>query len=145
MRCLPHLTGCLAAIFLIIGMPQSAQAVNPSEMLPNTLLEKRARHISKDIRCVVCQNQSIDDSDAPLARDLRVLIRQRLVEGNSDQEVISYLVSRYGDFVLLNPPVKGATLFLWFGPVVFALLGLLGLVLYFRRQQAQMKRGVTPS
>ncbi|MDG2033109.1 MAG: cytochrome c-type biogenesis protein CcmH [Rhodospirillales bacterium] len=145
MRCLPRLTGHLAAIFLILGTPQSAQAVNPTEMLGNALLEKRARHISKDIRCVVCQNQSIDDSDAPLARDLRVLIRQRLLEGDSDQEVISYLVSRYGDFVLLNPPVKGATLFLWFGPVVFALLGLLGLVLYFRRQQAQMKRGVTPS
>ena len=113
-------------------------------MLGNDLLEKRARHISKDIRCVVCQNQSIDDSDAPLARDLRVLIRQRLVEGDTDQEVIGYLVSRYGDFVLLTPPVKGATLFLWFGPVVFALLGMLGLVLYFRRQKALMKRGGTP-
>ena len=83
-------------------------------------------------------------SDAPLASDLRVLIRKRLVEGDTDQEVISYLVSRYGDFVLLTPPVKGATLFLWFGPVVFALLGMLGLVLYFRRQKALMKRGDTP-
>ena len=145
MRYLHILPGYLAAIFLILGVPQSAQAVDPTEMLGNTLLEKRARHISKDIRCVVCQNQSIDDSDAPLARDLRVLIRQRLVGGDSDQEVISYLVSRYGDFVLLNPPVKGATLFLWYGPVVFALLGLLGIVLYFRRQQAQMKRGETSS
>ena len=144
MRRAPYLTGYLAAIFLIFGEIQSAQAVNPTEMLGNDLLEKRARHISKDIRCVVCQNQSIDDSDAPLARDLRVLIRQRLVEGDTDQEVISYLVSRYGDFVLLTPPVKGATLFLWFGPVVFALLGMLGLVLYFRRQKALMKRGGTP-
>ena len=144
MRRAPYLTGYLAAIFLIFGEIQSAQAVNPTEMLGNDLLERRARHISKDIRCVVCQNQSIDDSDASLARDLRVLIRQRLVEGDTDQEVISYLVSRYGDFVLLNPPVKGATLFLWFGPVVFALLGMLGLVLYFRRQKALMKRGGTP-
>ena len=144
MRRAPYLTGYLAAIFLIFGEIQSAQAVNPTEMLGNDLLERRARHISKDIRCVVCQNQSIDDSDAPLARDLRVLIRQRLVEGDTDQEVISYLVSRYGDFVLLTPPVKGVTLFLWFGPVVFALLGMLGLVLYFRRQKALIKRGGTP-
>ena len=144
MRRAPYLTGYLAAIFLIFGELQPAQAVNPTETLGNDLLEKRARHISKDIRCVVCQNQSIDDSDAPLARDVRVLIRQRLVEGDTDQEVISYLVSRYGDFVLLNPPVKGATLFLWFGPIVFALLGMLGLVLYFRRQKALMKRGGAP-
>ena len=129
---------------MIFAELQPAHAVNPREMLGNDLLEKRARHISKDIRCVVCQNQSIDDSDAPLASDLRVLIRKRLVEGDTDQEVISYLVSRYGDFVLLTPPVKGATLFLWFGPVVFALLGILGLVLYFRRQKALMKRGDTP-
>ena len=144
MKRIPRLIGFLAAIFMIFGDLQPAHAVNPTEMLENDLLEKRARHISKDIRCVVCQNQSIDDSDAPLARDLRVLIRQRLVEGDTDQEVISYLVSRYGDFVLLTPPVKGATLFLWFGPVVFALLGILGLVLYFRRQKALMKRGDTP-
>ncbi len=144
-RCRLRLTVYLAAIFFIFGVPQPTQAVNPTEMLGNTLLEKRARHISKDIRCVVCQNQSIDDSDAPLARDLRVLIRQRLVEGDSDQEVISYLVSRYGDFVLLKPPVKGATLFLWFGPVVFALVGLLGIILYFRRQKAQVDRGGNPS
>ena len=129
---------------MIFGDLQPAHAVNPTEMLENDLLEKRARHISKEIRCVVCQNQSIDDSDAPLASDLRVLIRQRLVAGDTDQEVIGYLVSRYGDFVLLTPPVKGATLFLWFGPVVFALLGMLGLVLYFRRQKALMKRGGTP-
>ena len=91
MRRVPYLTGYLAAFLLIFGELQPAQAVNPTEMLGNDLLEKRARHISKDIRCVVCQNQSIDDSDAPLARDLRVLIRQRLVEGDTDQEVISYL------------------------------------------------------
>ena len=144
MRRFPHLTGYLAAFLFIFGELQPAQAVNPTEILRNNLLEKRARHISKDIRCVVCQNQSIDDSDAPLARDLRVLIRQRLMEGDTDQEVISYLVSRYGDFVLLTPPVKGATLFLWFGPVVFALLGMLGLVLYFRRQKAQIQRGGNP-
>ena len=111
MRRSPHLTGYLAAFLLIFGELQPAQAVNPAEMLGNDLLEKRARHISKDIRCVVCQNQSIDDADSPLARDLRVLIRQRLVEGDTDQEVISYLVSRYGDFVLLTPRLKGQHFF----------------------------------
>ena len=144
MKRIPRLIGFLAAIFMIFGDLQPAHAVNPTEMLENDLLEKRARHISKEIRCVVCQNQSIDDSDAPLASDLRVLIRQRLVEGDTDREVIGYLVSRYGDFVLLTPPVKGATLFLWFGPIVFALLGMLGLVMYFRRQKALLKRGGTP-
>ena len=122
----------------------SAHAITAEEMLPDPALENRARDLSQRLRCLVCQNQSIDDSDAPLARDLRVLVRQRLVEGDTDQEVIGYLVSRYGDFVLLTPPVKGATLFLWFGPVVFALLGMLGLVIYFRRQKALMKRGGTP-
>ena len=96
---------------MIFAELQPAHAVNPREMLGNDLLERRARHISKDIRCVVCQNQSIDDSDAPLASDLRVLIRKRLVEGDTDQEVISYLVSRYGDFVLLTPRLKGQHFF----------------------------------
>lgn len=137
MRCLHCLSGYLTAIFLILCTPLSVQAVNPSEILSNPLLEKRARHISKDIRCVVCQNQSIDDSDAPLAHDLRALIRQRLLRGDSDQEVISYLVSRYGDFVLLTPPFKGTTFLLWFGPVAFTLLGLIVVVRYFRRQRRE--------
>ena len=137
MRFLHWLSGYLTAIFLILCTPLSVQAVNPSEILSNPLLEKRARHISKDIRCVVCQNQSIDDSDAPLAHDLRALIRQRLLRGDSDQEVISYLVSRYGDFVLLTPPFKGTTFLLWFGPVAFTLLGLIVVVRYFRRQRRE--------
>jgi len=122
----------ILAIFLL---PLAANAVNPGEILKDPVLEKRARAISKGLRCVVCQNQSIDDSDAQLARDLRVLVREKLVAGDSDQVVVDYVVSRYGDFVLLRPPVKAATLVLWFGPVVIALIGAMGLVLFFRRQK----------
>ena len=122
----------ILAIFLL---PLAANAVNPGEILKDPVLEKRARAISKGLRCVVCQNQSIDDSDAQLARDLRVLVREQLVAGDSDQAVVDYVVSRYGGFVLLRPPVKAATLVLWFGPVMIALIGAMGLVLFFRRQK----------
>jgi cytochrome c-type biogenesis protein CcmH len=110
-------------------------AVDPGEILKDSSLEIRARAISKDLRCVVCQNQSIDDSDAELARDLRILVRDRILEGDSDQAVIDYVVSRYGDFVLLNPPVKGVTFVLWFGPIVITLIGFICLILFFRRQK----------
>ncbi len=122
----------ILAIFLL---PLAANAVNPGEILKDPVLEKRARAISKGLHCVVCQNQSIDDSDAQLARDLRVLVREQLVAGDSDQAVVDYVVSRYGDFVLLRPPVKAVTLVLWFGPVMIALIGAMGLVLFFRRQK----------
>jgi cytochrome c-type biogenesis protein CcmH len=119
---------CLAAV--------SAGAVEPSEILSDPVLETRAREISKELRCLVCQNQSIDDSNAELARDLRVLVRERLTQGDSDSEVIDYVVSRYGDFVLLNPPFKGTTYVLWFGPGLITGLGLLWLVVFFRRRRA---------
>ncbi|MBT3989105.1 MAG: cytochrome c-type biogenesis protein CcmH [Rhodospirillaceae bacterium] len=125
----------LFILCLILLLPVSAQAVDPSEILNDPLMEKRARSISKGLRCVVCQNQSIDDSDAQLARDLRVLVRERLTAGDSDQAVVDYVVSRYGDFVLLRPPFKAATLVLWFGPIIIALSGLTGLILFFRRQK----------
>ena len=128
----------LALLILTIAPPASnhAWAVNPSEILADKVLEARARDISKELRCLVCQNQSIDDSDADLARDLRVLVRDRLTAGDSDQAVIDYVVSRYGDFVLLPPPMKAVTYVLWFGPVLISLLGLFGIILYFRRQNA---------
>jgi len=113
-----------------------ALAVDPSEVLEDSAMENRAREISKGLRCVVCQNQSIDDSDATLARDLRVLVRDRLTAGDSDQEVIDYVVSRYGDFVLLKPPVKGSTMVLWAGPGIIAVLALLWAVVFFRRRTA---------
>ena len=135
-------TGCFAFAILaatMVWVTSTAYAVDPSEILGNPILEKRARHISKDLRCLVCQNQSIDDSDATLARDLRSLVRERLVQGDTDLEVIDYVVSRYGDFVLLRPPVKEVTILLWLGPIVFALIGLFGLIRYFRRQSILAK------
>jgi cytochrome c-type biogenesis protein CcmH len=93
-------------------------AVQPDEILSDAALEKRARNLSADLRCLVCQNQSIDDSDAPLAKDLRVLVRERLVAGDSDAKVMDYIVQRYGDFVLLKPPVNSHTLLLWLAPLL---------------------------
>ena len=123
---------------LILVTP--ALAVNPKEMLNDPLLEARAREISKGLRCVVCQNQSIDDSDASLARDLRIVVRDRLLAGDSDKEVTNYVVSRYGDFVLLKPPFKAATLVLWLGPLIFCLLALLALYTFFRRQNQTARK-----
>ena len=104
-------------------MPFDARAVQPDEILPDTAMELRAREISGGLRCLVCQNQSIDDSDAPLAKDLRVLVRERLKAGDSDQAVVDYVVARYGDFVLLKPPFRLSTLFLWLSPLLLLLGG----------------------
>jgi cytochrome c-type biogenesis protein CcmH len=131
----------MKAYFAIIGIllfPLTTLAVDPGEILKDSKLEKRARAISKGLRCVVCQNQSIDDSDAQLARDLRILVRNRILVGDSDTAVLDYVVSRYGDFVLLKPPVKGVTLVLWFGPVLITLAGLIGLILFYRRQKIRL-------
>ena len=126
----------LAALMLTVVPLSPARAVNPDEMLADPALEHRARVISRDLRCLVCQNQSIDDSDAGLAKDLRVLVRERLKAGDSNEQVIDYVVARYGDFVLLKPPVKGSTLVLWAGPAVVALFGILALILFYRRRRA---------
>jgi len=112
--------GLLAA--LLIALAGMAAAVEPDEILDDPALEARAREISKDIRCVVCQNEPIDSSNAGVARDLRLLIRERLVAGDSDDEVRQYLVDRYGDYVLFKPPFKPSTYALWLAP--FVLLGL---------------------
>ena len=104
-----------------------AAAVQPGEQLTDPALETRARDISAGLRCLVCQNQSIDDSDAPLARDLRLLVRERLQAGDSDGEVREYLVARYGDFILLKPPFEGSTLLLWLTPAGVLIVG--GIVL----------------
>lgn len=113
-----------------------AHAVQPDEVLDDPALERRARDLSAGLRCMVCQNQSIDDSDAPLARDLRLLVRERLVEGDSDGEVLDYLVSRYGEFVLMRPRVTWATAALWGLPVVMLLGGAGFLVVNARRRSA---------
>jgi cytochrome c-type biogenesis protein CcmH len=127
----------LAVLFAVQFAAIPAHAVNPDEMLADPKLEARAREISKDLRCLVCQNQSIDDSDAGLAKDLRVLVRERLTAGDTNSQVIDYVVDRYGDFVLLKPPVKKSTLVLWIGPGVVAALGILAMILFFRRRRGQ--------
>ncbi len=121
-----------------------AWAVQPDEMLADPALEARARDISREIRCLVCQNQSIDDSDADLARDLRLIVRERLVAGDSDDEVRRYLVDRYGDFVLLKPPVMPATWLLWFGPPLLLVIALAGVGLGLRRRRAGAPAPLTP-
>ncbi|PZN97578.1 MAG: cytochrome C biogenesis protein CcmH [Alphaproteobacteria bacterium] len=122
-------------VLLLALLAAPAAAVQPDEMLQNPALEARAREISKELRCVVCQNQSIDDSDAPLARDLRIVVREQLTLGRSDDQIMDYVVQRYGQFVLLKPPVEGDTLPLWIGP--FAVLGIggLGLLAWARRRK----------
>ncbi|NBB52119.1 cytochrome c-type biogenesis protein CcmH [Rhizobium sp. CRIBSB] len=124
-----RLAAIATALTLLAG---PALAVLPEEQLKDPALEARARELSKEIRCVVCQNQTIDDSDAPLAADLRVIVRERLVAGDTDQEVIDYLVARYGTFVLLKPPVEADTLILWLGPLAAVLLGGVGVAFYWR-------------
>jgi cytochrome c-type biogenesis protein CcmH len=109
-----------------------ALAVNPDEQLANPRLEARARKIGSELRCVVCQNQTIDDSDAPLASDLRVLIRQRLTAGDTDAQAIAFVVDRYGRFVLMKPPVERDTLILWWGPAVVVGIGALTTLVYAR-------------
>ncbi len=113
-----------------------AGAVEPSEVLDDPVLESRAREVSKGLRCLVCQNQSIDDSDAELARDLRVLVRERLTAGDSNDQVVDYVVSRYGDFVLLAPPFKASTYALWLGPAGLAVAGVIAVIVFYRRRGA---------
>lgn len=124
----------LAALALLAASPVAA--VLPDEMLPDAVEEARAREISKELRCVVCQNQSIDDSDAPLAKDLRIVVREQISMGRSNEQVISYVSERYGDFVLLKPPVKPSTWLLWAGPFLLLGFGAVGLVLWRRPRAA---------
>ena len=139
--------GRSACLLFVLALLSSGPlwAVNPDEMLDNPALEERAREISKGIRCVVCQNQDIDSSNAELARDLRLLIRERLVEGDSNDQVESYLVARYGDYVLLKPPFKASTLLLWLGPFLLLLLGGIASAFYLRRRAAGVEEAATPA
>ena len=125
-----------AALAAAILLATPAHAVQPDEILKDPALEGRARGISAGLRCLVCQNQSIDDSDAPLARDLRVLVRERLKAGDSDGDVRDFVVQRYGEFVLLRPVFGAHTLFLWLTPVLVLALGGLGLYGALRRRPA---------
>ncbi len=109
-----------------------AAAVNPDEQLSDPALEARAHKLSRDLRCVVCQNQSSDDSDAALARDLRVILRERIAAGDTDEQAVGFLVARYGSFVQLQPPMRLDTLALWFGPLAVLLAGGIGAAIYIR-------------
>jgi cytochrome c-type biogenesis protein CcmH len=115
-----------------LALAGTARAVTPDEQLADPKLEARARALSQELRCVVCQNQSIDDSAAPLAHDLRMILRERLAAGDSDKQAVDYLVRRYGDFVLLRPPFQADTVALWLGPLAVLLLGGAGVGLYVR-------------
>lgn len=123
----------LLALFLAVP----AGAVLPDEKLADPTLEARARQISKELRCLVCQNEAIDASNAPLARDLRLLVRERIVAGDTDQQVLDHIHARYGDFVLLRPPVRPETWALWYGPVALLLLAGLGSALYLHRRRRE--------
>ena len=110
-------------VFFIFFILSISNAVEPDEILKNQKQEFRARDISKNIRCMICQNESIDESNAPLAKDLRILIRSKIKEGNSNEEIYIFLTERYGDFILLKPPLKLSTLALWFLPFIFFIAG----------------------
>ncbi|PST26472.1 cytochrome c-type biogenesis protein CcmH [Mesorhizobium plurifarium] len=127
----------LLALLLFLASVVPSFAVNPDEVLADPALEARARAISAQLRCMVCQNQSIDDSNAELAKDLRLLVRERLKNGDTDEAVISYVVSRYGQFVLLNPRFEAKTLVLWGMPAILLVVGILTLVVAARRRGAR--------
>ena len=133
----------LLALLLTLATP--ALAVRPDEVLPDPVLEARARALSQGLRCLVCRNENIDDSDADLARDLRLLLRERLSAGDSDAEAMDFIVDRYGEFVLLNPKASGANLLLWLaGPLMLLAGGGLALTMLRTRQSAPEPAALTP-
>jgi cytochrome c-type biogenesis protein CcmH len=126
----------LLALLAFLLLAPAAFAVEPSERLSDPALEARARALSEELRCLVCQNETIDESSAPLAHDLRVLLRERIAAGDTDAQAVKYLTDRYGDFVLLKPPVVPATYLLWFGPIIVLLLAGSGAFVYVRKRKA---------
>lgn len=127
----------LSVLLLVLALPAFAQEAQ----LADPVLEERARDLSREIRCVVCQSQSVAESDADIARDMRVLIREQIAAGKTDQEIRDYLVARYGDFVLFEPPFKASTYVLWIGPFALLVLAAIGVGFYFRRRAAQPVAG----
>ena len=132
------MTRRLLVIVFLMFSAWPAFAVNPDEVLADPALEARARGLSAQLRCMVCQNQSIDDSNAELAKDLRLLVRERITNGDSDEAVIAYVVSRYGEFVLLNPRFETKTLLLWGAPVVLLLAGAVAMLVAARRRTGKV-------
>ena len=134
-RAIMPLGSLLAALVLLLVAALPLRAVEPNEMLADPNLETRARTLSKELRCMVCQNQSIDDSEAPLAHDLRVLVRDRLTAGDSDTQVLDFLVARYGEFVLLRPRFAWHNAALWGVPPAVLLIGIVAIVVVIRRRR----------
>ncbi len=131
-----------AAVLLLLALGGPARAVDPAERLADPALEARARAISRELRCLVCQNESIDESAADLAHDIRVVLRDRIKAGDTDAQAVKFIVDRYGQFVLLKPPVEPATYLLWFGP---ALLVLVAVFAYWRWLRAQKAQALPPA
>ena len=123
------------SIFFVQFFSNHSLAVEPDEILHDQKQELRARNISKNIRCMICQNQSIDESNAPLAKDLRILIRNKIKDGDKDEEIYKFLTDRYGDFILLNPPLKLTTLALWFFPFIFFAIGIF--IVFFHNKKSK--------
>jgi cytochrome c-type biogenesis protein CcmH len=134
LRCL-LLLAALLGLWIAPGLREHAWAIQPGEMLADPTLEARARAVGKELRCPVCQNQSIDDSDADLAHDLRVLVRQRIMAGDTDAKAKRYIVDRYGDYVLLKPPLKMETILLWIGPLALFLCAIGLATAFYRRRR----------
>lgn len=128
----------IAAFLMLLLSASMALAVEPGERLSDPALEARARALSRELRCVVCQSESIDDSNAPLAADLRKLVRERIVAGDTDKQVIAFMVARYGDIILLRTPFDVRTVLLWFTPLAVFALGLAAVVMTLRRQSQQV-------
>jgi len=126
----------LRLLLTVFFLTTEVLALEPDEILKDPALEARARSISKNLRCLVCQNQSIDDSDAALAKDLRIMVRNQIVSGKSNEQIISDIVARYGDFVLLKPPINQKTLILWLSPVLILLAGGMSIYIYFRKRKS---------
>jgi cytochrome c-type biogenesis protein CcmH len=136
LRTAPPALRLVAGLFLLFSAVLPLRAVEPNEMLTDPTLEARARTLSKELRCMVCQNQSIDDSEAPLAHDLRVLVRERLKAGDNDTQVLDFLVARYGEFVLLRPRLAWHNAVLWGVPPAVLLIGIIAIVVVIRRRRA---------
>jgi len=134
----------LVSLILIVAVVGAAQAVEPSERLADPRLEARAEAIGRELRCLVCQNESIEESNAALAHDLRVVLRQRIAAGDTDAQAVQYIVARYGQFVLLKPLVEPATYVLWFGPAALLLVAGAGTLAYLRRHRPEREAGPAP-
>ena len=125
----------ITSICFLQLLPVNSYSVEPNEVLKNDKHEQRARNISKNIRCLICQNQSIDESNAPLAKDLRILIREKIEDGKNNEEIYKFLTDRYGDFILLKPPFNLSTLALWFLPFIFLLIGIF--IIFFHNKKSK--------